>query len=271
MYQKCLACVKKIKGIIGDFVPETAVVLGSGLGGFAEGIDVKFSVNYADIPGFPVSTVKGHVGKLLFGFYNKKPIVAAQGRVHCYEGYTPAEAVIPVRVLKLLGADTIILTNAAGGINENLNPGDFMLITDHISFFADSPLTGKNIDEFGVRFPDMSAVYDRKLIDIALSEAKKLKIELKEGIYAQVKGPQYETPAEIVALSRLGAQAVGMSTAIEAIAAKHAGMRVCGISLITNMAAGIWKKPLSHNEVIESSEKAQADFCHLLQAIIGRI
>lgn len=268
MYQRCLRCAESIKGIIGDFKPQVAVVLGSGLGGFADSIDLKFSVDYKDIPGFPVSTVAGHSGRFMFGFLGDKPIAVAKGRVHCYEGYTSAEAVMPIRVLKLLGVQTVILTNAAGGINESLKPGDIMLIEDHISLFADSPLKGENIDEFGTRFPDMTEVYNLDYRKIALDIPD---ICLKKGIYAQLKGPQYETPAEIHALEALGADAVGMSTAIEAIAARHAGMKVCGISLITNMAAGKAKSPLSHNEVIEVSKKAEKDFCHLISEIVKRV
>lgn len=271
MYQKCLDCAESIKNIIGNFKPEIAVVLGSGLGGFADKIDAKFAVDYADIPGFPVSTVKGHSGRFIFGFYGNIPIAIAQGRVHIYEGYTPTESIMPIRVLKLLGAETVILTNAAGGISDQLNPGDMMLICDHISLFTDSPLIGANIDEFGTRFPDMSEVYDKKLQRIALSVAEKCGISLKKGVYVQIKGPQYETPAEIGVLGILGADAVGMSTVIEAIAAVHAGMRVCGISAITNMAAGKTKSPLSHKDVIESSKKTENDFCRLLDGIIKNI
>ncbi len=271
MYQRCVRCSEGIKKVIGDFKPEIAVVLGSGLGGFAESIDIRFSVDYKDISDFPVSTVTGHSGKFLFGFYGKKPIAVANGRVHCYEGYTSLEAVMPVRVLRLLGVDTLILTNAAGGINDGFEPGAIMLINDHISLFADSPLIGKNIDEFGTRFPDMSEVYDFNLRKKALSAAAKLNIDLKEGVYAQLKGPQYETPAEIRALGVLGADAVGMSTVIEAIAAKHAGMRICGISAITNMAAGKNISPLSHKEVIENSKIIERDFCLLLENIIDII
>lgn len=271
MYERCLECAKRIKEMIGGFAPEVAVISGSGLGGFADETDVKFSVDYADLPGFPVSTVKGHSGRFVFGLLRGKPAAVAQGRVHLYEGYGPAEAVMPVRVLKLLGAKTLILTNAAGGINKDFKPGDIMLITDHISFFTDSPLSGANIDEFGTRFPDMTEVYDNKLNEIALAAAKERGTDLKSGVYAQVKGPQYETPAEIRALAALGADAVGMSTAIEAIAARHAGIRVCGFSVITNMAAGINKTPLSHGEVIESAGKAQKDLYAVIGELIKRI
>lgn len=271
MYQKCVECAKHIRSIIGDFSPETAIVLGSGLGSFADNINVKFAVYYKDITDFPISTVKGHNGRFLFGTYKDKSIAIAQGRVHLYEGYSPAEAVMPIRVLKLLGVKALILTNAAGGINKSFKQGDLMLISDHISLFAGSPLTGANIDELGPRFPDMSEVYDRELQKAAKSVAKSAGIDLKEGIYAQVKGPQYETPAEVRALEILGADAVGMSTAIEAIAARHCSMRICGISAITNMAAGINSHPLDHSEVIKTSKAIEKDFNTLVCGIIDRI
>lgn len=271
MYGNCVACAENIKGIIGGFYPETAVVLGSGLGGFADEIEVKYSVDYSSLPDFPVSTVQGHSGKFVFGLCAGKPIAIAQGRVHLYEGYASDEAIMPVRVLKLLGINTVILTNAAGGINGEFRPGDVMLITDHISFFVKSPLVGKNIDEFGVRFPNMTEVYDKKLQDIAFSAAMKRGIPLKTGVYAQIKGPQYETPAEIRALESLGADAVGMSTAIEAIAARHCGMRVCGLSVITNMAAGKSKFSLSHGEVINAAKGVEKDLFELIGSIIKKI
>ncbi|MBR5922830.1 MAG: purine-nucleoside phosphorylase [Clostridia bacterium] len=271
MYNECLCCAESIRKTTGDFKPEIAVVLGSGLGGFADSVDAEFSVKYADIPGFPTTTVAGHGGRFVFGYLAGKPIAVALGRVHCYEGYTAAQAVMPVRVLKLLGVKTVILTNAAGGINTDFKPGELMLITDHISLFCESPLIGENAEQFGERFPDMSEVYGGGLKDAALKAAEKLGINLHRGVYAQVKGPQYETPAEVRMLSRLGADAVGMSTAIEAIAARHAGMNVCGISLITNMAAGIKKEPLSHREVLESSAAGEKDFCALLSAIIEAV
>ncbi|MBO4733317.1 MAG: purine-nucleoside phosphorylase [Clostridia bacterium] len=271
MYNRCVNHVEIIRGIIGDFTPETAVVLGSGLGGFAKEINVEFTVDYKNISGFPVSTVAGHTGRFLFGTYAGKRIAAAEGRIHYYEGYTSAETAIPVRVFKLLGAKNVILTNAAGGINNGFCPGDIMLFEDHISLFAESPLSGKNIDEFGTRFPDMTAVYDAELKNVAVAAAMRLGIELKSGVYAQVKGPQYETPTEIRALERLGADAVGMSTVTEAIAARHAGMRVCALSVITNMAAGKNAGVLNHTEVIEISKRAGKVFCALLGEIIKNI
>ena len=271
MYKRCLGCAEYIKSIIGDFVPETAVILGSGLGGFCEKIGVKFSVDFKDIKGFPASTVNGHKGRLLFGTYCGKNVAIAEGRVHLYEGYSAAETVIPVRVLKLLGVKNIILTNAAGGINKDLKPGDIMMICDHISLFTDSPLSGVNIEEFGTRFPDMTSVYDGELGSIASAAAYQAKTVLKTGVYAQLRGPQYETPAEIRALLTLGADAVGMSTVAEAIAARHCGLRVCAFSVITNMAAGINKSPLSHSEVIEGSKKAQGALFAVIGGIINGI
>ena len=271
MYQKCVNCAKSIRKIIGDFKPEIAVVLGSGLGGFADRIDVKFSVDYKDLKGFPVSTVAGHKGRFIFGNYGGKQVAVLQGRVHCYEGYSAADAVLPIRVLRLLGARTLILTNAAGGINKSFKPGDIMLITDHISLFAKSPLTGPNIDEFGTRFPDMSEVYDGGLQSIALSVAERAGIDLKQGVYVQLSGPQYESPAEVRALGILGADAVGMSTVAEAIAAKHAGMRICGLSVIANTAVGINTKPLSHKEVVDVSKSAEQKFSTLIGGIIEKV
>lgn len=271
MYQKCLTCAESIKKTIGDFKSEIAVVLGSGLGAFGEAIDAEFTVDYKDIEGFPVSTVAGHKGKFIFGNYGGKRVAVLQGRVHCYEGYSAADAALPVRVLRLLGAHTLILTNAAGGINSGFKPGDIMLITDHISLFAESPLKGPNIDKFGTRFPDMSAVYDGELKNLALSVAARNGIDLKTGVYVQLKGPQYESPAEVRALGILGADAVGMSTVGEAIAAKHAGMRICGLSVIANTAVGINTKPLSHKEVIDVSKSAEKGFCTLVGGIIESI
>lgn len=267
MYQRCVSCAEYIRKTIGGFSPESAVVLGSGLGGFADKIELMYTVCYKDIPGFPISTAPGHNGRLLFGNFCGKKIAVAQGRVHIYEGYSAAETALPVRVLKLLGANTVILTNAAGGINTGFTPGDIMLIEDHIALFTESPLTGENIDEFGVRFPDMSEVYDKALRVAAQNAAKREGIRLKHGVYAQVKGPQYETPADIRALCAIGADAVGMSTVTEAIAARHFGMRVCAMSVITNMAAGVTGGILNHSEITEISRLSENG----VAAIIGGI
>ncbi|MBR2278265.1 MAG: purine-nucleoside phosphorylase [Eubacterium sp.] len=254
-----------------DFTPEIAVVLGSGLGGFAKSINTIAEITYSEIEGMPVSTAPSHAGKFIFGEIGGKKVVAMQGRVHLYEGYTPQQIAMPIRLMRLLGADKLILTNAAGGINKNFNCGDFMMITDHIASFVPSPLVGKNIGELGVRFPDMSNAYSKKLQKIVKSVSNDYEIPIKQGVYAQLAGPQFETPAEIKMLSTIGADAVGMSTAIEAIAAVHCGFEVCGISLITNLACGILDKPLTSEEVTETAERVAPDFEKLLSEVIKAI
>ena len=236
-----------------DFKPEIAVTLGSGLGDVADEIEEVCAINYRDIPGFPVSTVAGHRGRFFFCRINGKNVAFMQGRVHYYEGYPIKETVLPLRVLHKMGCKTLMLTNAAGGVNFNFSAGDLMLIRDHISCFVPSPLIGENYPE-GTRFPDMSNVYDTKLCDMIRSTAAELGISLKEGVYMQLSGPNYETPAEVRMCRLLGADAVGMSTACEAMAAVHCGMKVCGISCITNLAAGMSIKPLSHDEVKEIAD-----------------
>ncbi|MBQ8923760.1 MAG: purine-nucleoside phosphorylase [Lachnospiraceae bacterium] len=248
--------------------PEIAIILGSGLGEFGETIDNKTYINYNDIDNFPVSTVSGHAGRFILGKIGDKNVICMQGRVHYYEGYTMDKVVLPVRLMKLLGADTLILTNAAGGINKEFNPGDLMAITDHITSFVPSPLIGKNIDSLGTRFPDMSEVYSNNLLSIMDKTAEKLLIPLKHGVYLQTTGPNYETPAEINMYKLLGADTVGMSTACEAMAAKHMGMNIAGISCITNMASGISNTPLSHSEVKENADRTAAIFQHLLREFI---
>ncbi|MGN1340466.1 MAG: purine-nucleoside phosphorylase [Oscillospiraceae bacterium] len=262
---KCFDCVQKKV----TFNPELALILGSGLGDYADTMEVVETLDYHDIEGFPVSTVPGHKGRFVFGYAGGVPIVAMQGRVHYYEGYAPQDVVLPVRLMKLMGAKTLFLTNAAGGINRSFNAGDFMLITDHISMAVPSPLIGGNIEELGVRFPDMSEVYSRRLRKIIENAAVTAGVPLRKGVYIQTTGPQYETPAEIRAYERLGADAVGMSTAIEAIAARHAGMEICGISCISNLAAGISANPLTHAEVQETADRAAPLFRKLVtQAIV---
>lgn len=251
-----------------NFEPEIGIVLGSGLGDFAKNIHAECTIDYADIPNFPISTVEGHSGKFIFGTLNGKKLVLMQGRVHYYEGYDMEEVVLPIRLMHLLGAKTLILTNATGGVNLEFKPGDLMLITDHIASFVPSPLRGKNIDALGTRFPDMSAVYDVKLRETVKKVAAAQALDLKEGVYLQFPGPAYETPAEIRMARTLGADAVGMSTAVEAIAAKHCGMRVCGISCITNMASGILDAPLTHEEVKETANAVAETFSALMRAII---
>ena len=247
-----------------DFVPRTALVLGSGLGGYAEQIEGVCEISYSEIEGFPVSTVPGHEGKFVFGYVGQEPVVCMQGRVHYYEGYAVRDVVLPIRLMRLLGAERLVLTNAAGGIRKDLEAGDLMLITDQVSLFAPNPLVGPNEEAFGVRFPDMSRIYDPALRAVIQKAAEEESIPLKEGVYVQLTGPSFETPAEIRMLGLLGCDAAGMSTAVEAIAAVHAGMKVCGISCISNKAAGLSERPLSHEEVQEAANLAAPRFIRLL-------
>ena len=248
--------------------PQLAMILGSGLGSFADQIEDAIVIDYNDIPSFPVSTVEGHAGKLVFGTVSGKNVLAMKGRFHYYEGYEISQVVFHIKVFKLLGIKNILVTNAAGGVNTEYNPGDLMIIKDHISFFAPSPLRGENIDEFGPRFPDMSEAYSKKLISMTEDVAHKLNLDIKKGVYAFAQGPMFETPAEIRALRLLGADAVGMSTVPEVITARHAGMRVLGISCITNMAAGVLDQPLNHEEVMITAKKAEEKFSTLVKNII---
>ncbi len=264
IYEKLLKykdCIRKVT----DFSPAVGIILGSGLGAFAEKLTKAAEIPYGDIEGFPVSTVSGHEGKFIFGYLSDVPVICMQGRVHYYEGYRMSDVVMPVRLMKLLGAKAVVLTNAAGGISEKLRAGDLMLINDHISSFVPSPLIGANVDELGTRFPDMSRVYDEELSCVIRDTARALSVDLKEGVYVQTSGPNYESPAEIRMYSVLGADAVGMSTACEAIAATHAGLRVCAISCISNLAAGISKNPLTHEEVKEPADRTAPVFRALLE------
>lgn len=249
--------------------PQIGIVLGSGLGPLVNEVKEQIEIDYGDIPNFPIPTVEGHAGKLIAGEIGGKPVLVMKGRFHFYEGYDISQVVFHIRVFKLLGISHILVTNAAGGVNRDFSPGDLMLITDHISFFAPSPLRGKNVDEFGVRFPDMSEAYNKELIAMAEKTAGELGIKLQKGVYAFTQGPMYETPAEIRALRILGADAVGMSTVPEVIAARHAGMKVLGISCITNMAAGILEQPLSHEEVMETAKKVETRFVSLVNKLIS--
>ncbi|MEG6611605.1 purine-nucleoside phosphorylase [Pseudoclostridium thermosuccinogenes] len=249
--------------------PQIGIVLGSGLGPLVNEVKEQIEIDYGDIPNFPIPTVEGHAGKLIAGEIGGKPVLVMKGRFHFYEGYDISQVVFHIRVFKLLGISHILVTNAAGGVNRDFSPGDLMLITDHISFFAPSPLRGKNADEFGVRFPDMSEAYSKELIAMAEKTAGELGIKLQKGVYAFTQGPMYETPAEIRALRILGADAVGMSTVPEVIAARHAGMKVLGISCITNMAAGILEQPLSHEEVMETAKKVETRFVSLVNKLIS--
>lgn len=254
MYQKLLNCYNSVQEKI-NFKPKIALVLGSGLGDYADSIKVEATLSYQDIEGFPVSTVKGHKGQFVFGYVGNVPVVIMQGRVHYYEGYSMEDVVLPTRLMKMMGAEVLFLTNASGSVNHDLQAGDFMLITDQIASFIPSPLRGANIDECGVRFPDMSEIYDKDLNHIIKKAAKELNISLKEGVYIQLSGPQFESPSEVKMCRTLGADAVGMSTACEAIAANHMGMKLCGISCISNLGAGMSEHPLTNEEVFETSNR----------------
>ena len=262
--QNALACIRAKT----DFVPDVALILGSGLGALADEIDAVATVDYHEIEGFPVSTVVGHKGRFVFGYFGNTKVVIMQGRVHFYEGYSREDILLPTRLMVLMGAKTLFLTNAAGGVNRNFNAGDFMLITDHIMTLFPNPLIGMNMDELGPRFPDMSEVYNKELCQIIRDTASRLNIPLQEGVYCQLTGPTFETPAEVRMLTTLGADAVGMSTASEAVAARHAGIKVCGISCITNQAAGISPTPLSHEEVFETGNRVAPLFRQLVKESI---
>lgn len=253
------------------FEPELAITLGSGLGGLAEQVEIEQEIRYQDIKSFPISTAPGHKGRFVLTHIHGIPTIIMQGRVHRYEGYTAQDTILPTRLMGMVGAKTLLVTNAAGGVNSNFNIGDLMIIRDHITQFVESPLMGPNIKELGVRFPDMTQVYDEKLSnkieEIALSKG----LPVKNGVYCQFSGPNYETPAEVRMARIIGADAVGMSTAIEAMAARHMGLRVCGISLITNLASGISDVELSEQEVIETGEKASVYFIDLVKDFIKEL
>ena len=270
VYEKLLKCYASFKEKI-DFQPEIALVLGSGLGDYAETIDVVATLDYKDIEGFPVSTVSGHKGRFIFGYVKGVPVVCMQGRVHYYEGYQMTDGVLPARLMKMMGAKVLFLTNAAGGLNYDYAAGDFMMLTDHIMNFVPSPLIGANIDELGLRFPDMSDIYKKDLQEIIRSTANELGIKLQEGVYIQLTGPNFETPAEVRMCRILGADAAGMSTAAEAVAANHMGMKVCGISCITNLGCGMLDQPLSHEEVQETADRVAIDFKKLVTEVIVNI
>ncbi len=270
-YEKLINCYECVKSKI-DFKPEIALVLGSGLGDFAEtAVDIHSSLDYSEIEGFPRSTVEGHKGRFVFGYINGVPCVVMQGRVHYYEGYPMTDVVLPARLMSMMGAKVLFLTNASGGINADFSAGDFMLIKDHISCFVPNPLIGANIDQLGTRFPDMSKIYSPDIRRIIKATADDLNIKLQEGVYLQLTGPSFESPAEIKMLRTFGADAVGMSTAVEAIAARHAGMLVCGISCISNLACGMTDNPLTHAEVQECADKAAPKFKKLISECIKNI
>ena len=270
IYEKLEMCRESILQKT-NFKPEVAVILGSGLGEYASKIKIEQIIPYTEIEGFPVSTVVGHKGQFVFGYVKEVPVVIMQGRVHYYEGYPMSDVVLPTRLMGLLGAKKIILTNAAGGVNYNFKPGDFMLITDHITTAIPNPLIGPNIEELGTRFPDMSEVYAVELREKVEKAAEKLQIPLQEGVYMQFTGPSYETPAEIRMCRTWGGDAAGMSTACEAVAANHMGMKVCGISCITNLAAGMSKEKLNHKEVQETADRVSKQFKQLVTEVIRTI
>ena len=253
------------------YTPEIGLILGSGLGSLADSIEDAEYYDYSSLPNFPVSTVEGHAGRLVIGKLKGKIVVAMQGRFHFYEGYSMTDVTFPVRVMKLLGVKTLVVTNAAGTVNTSFNPGDLMIITDHIKLSGSNPLIGRNLDSFGVRFPDMSEAYNKNLVSLVKDVASSQGLDIKEGVYAMMSGPTYETPAEIRMVRVMGADAVGMSTVPEVIIAKHSGMNVVGISCLTNMAAGILDQPLNHEEVIETSNMAKNNFINLMTSLIERL
>ncbi len=252
-----------------DFVPEIAIVLGSGLGRLADEIEIVSSIEYKEIPEFPVSTAPTHRGRFVFGKIKNKKVVIMQGRVHLYEGYTAKQVVNPIRLMRKTGAKILMLTNASGGINSSFNIGDFMVINDHISAFVESALTGKNDESIGVRFPDMSEVYSKRLKGIISAAAEEIGVSLKSGVYLQLRGPNFETPAEIRMAKILGADAVGMSTAIEAQAGVHCGFEVCALSVITNLACGISETPITSEEVSETADRVAPIFKELIKKSVG--
>jgi purine-nucleoside phosphorylase len=254
-----------------DFEPDVAIVLGSGLGDYGNEIQVEATLDYHDIDGFPVSTVVGHAGRFIFGYVGDTKVVCMQGRVHYYEGYPISDVVLPVRLMHMLGAKVLFLTNASGGINPEYHAGDFMLLMDHISTFVPNPLIGPNVEELGTRFPDMSEVYDKELRKNIRETAREDQIPLKEGIYVQLTGPSFEAPAEIRMLRHIGGDAVGMSTVVEAIAANHMGMKICGVSFVANLAAGISPTPLTHDEVQAAAAKAAPQFKKLVTDTVIKI
>lgn len=270
VYEKLMHCCQQVRAIT-DFKPRIALVLGSGLGNYADRISIETVIDYHDIDGFPVSTAFSHKGRFVFGYVKDVPVVIMQGRVHYYEGYDMTDVVLPIRLMGQLGAKVLFLTNASGGIAEDLQAGDFMLIRDQIVDFVPSVLRGPNIDELGTRFPDNSDLYNAKLRAAIHFAAESLNIGLKEGVYIQLPGPNYETPAEIRMCRTLGADAVGMSTACEAVAGNHMGMKVCGISCISNMAAGICEHPLTQEEVQITGDRVAPLFEKLVTESIVNI
>ena len=262
--------VSFIKGRIKE-EPTLGLILGSGLGDMANDVNDKVIIKYSEVPNLPESTVHGHAGQFVFGKYNNKSVVMMQGRFHYYEGNSMEDLILPVYIMKELGVKNIIVTNAAGGVNTDYVPGDLMIISDHINYCGVNPLIGRNYEEIGARFPDMSSAYNKELIALAESKAENLGIKVKKGVYFMASGPSYETPAEVRMIRILGGDAVGMSTVPEVVAANHCGIKVLGISCITNMAAGILDQPLNHEEVIETSSRVKKEFINLVGEIIKDI
>ena len=269
-YERLLECYRCVQEKV-DFHPKVALILGSGLGDFAEMIRIEATLDYHEIKGFPVSTVSGHKGRFVFGSIGEVPVVIMQGRVHYYEGYSMEDVVLPTRLMKMMGAEVLFLTNAAGGVNFDFQAGDFMMITDQISDFVPSPLIGPNIEELGLRFCDMSEIYDKDLRELLRCTAADLGIVLREGTYVQLSGPNFESPLEVKMCRLLGGDAVGMSTACEAIAANHMGMKICGISCISNLGCGMTDEPLSHVEVQETADRVASLFKQLITEAVIRM
>ena len=270
VYERLEKCYESFKSKI-NFQPKIALILGSGLGDYAESIQIEATLDYSEIEGFPVSTVSGHKGRFVFGYVNQIPVVIMQGRVHYYEGYAMEDVVLPTRLMKMMGAEILFLTNASGSVNMDYCAGDFMMITDQIANFVPSPLIGQNPEELGVRFPDMSNIYRKELCDLIRQSAEELGIGLREGVYIQLSGPNFESPAEVKMCRMLGADAVGMSTACEAIAANHMGMKVCGVSCISNLGCGILDQPLSDEEVKETADRVAPLFKNLITESITKM
>ena len=269
-YERLLECYRCVQEKV-DVHPKVALILGSGLGDFAEMIRIEATLDYHEIKGFPVSTVSGHKGRFVFGSIGEVPVVIMQGRVHYYEGYSMEDVVLPTRLMKMMGAEVLFLTNAAGGVNFDFQAGDFMMITDQISDFVPSPLIGPNIEELGLRFCDMSEIYDKDLRELLRCTAADLGIVLREGTYVQLSGPNFESPLEVKMCRLLGGDAVGMSTACEAIAANHMGMKICGISCISNLGCGMTAEPLSHVEVQETADRVAPLFKQLITEAVIRM
>ena len=270
-YDKLIRCVGQLRERIDGFAPQIALTLGSGLGPIAETMDVRFRVPYGEIDGMPVSTVPGHQGQFLFGHIAGVPVVCMQGRLHYYEGWDVHDVVLPARIMGLLGAKTLFLTNAAGGLDPAMETPSLMVISDHIMLNFPNPLVGPNLDELGTRFPDMSAVYDPAIRALIRQRGEEMGLPMSEGIYVQLTGPSFETPAEVRFLGSIGGGAVGMSTACEAVAARHMGMRVCGVSCITNKGAGISQHALTHQEVMEAGNLIGESFSALVTAVLPEI